>query len=72
MQNCMFMFQNLYGALTVRHLSDNFKTKLCVRPESLIVDTLGGICTNRKTVAFVSLCSTVFVYCLYKGEDVLS
>ena len=26
----------------------------------------------RKAVAFVYLCSTVFVYCLYKGEDVLS
>ena len=26
----------------------------------------------RKTVAFVYLCSTVSVYCLYKGEDVLS
>jgi hypothetical protein len=31
----------------VGHLSDNFKSE--VRPESMIVDTLGGICSRKDT-----------------------
>ena len=38
----------------VRHLSVWSPTKLSVRPECLIVDTLGGICRSLGTDCFVS------------------
>jgi hypothetical protein len=48
----------------VGHLSDNFKSE--VRPECLIVDTLGGICM---WVNF-RICIKVYLGCMNKNVDI--
>jgi hypothetical protein len=49
----------------VGHLSDKSPTKLCVGPECLIVDTLGGICISKIETFFLQI---MLIYAKYYNK----